>query len=90
MTLRSENKMANPHHRGHGQHPTVPPRDQQLVQNNIGEIVPHSVTLGKAAIDYNVIAHLKRISTLLSVYEVLMMSKELRDAFIKALSTPET
>jgi hypothetical protein len=41
-------------------------------------------------VDYNILAHLKKIPSLLSVYNALMLSKELREAFIKALQTPET
>jgi hypothetical protein len=36
-------------------------------------------------IDYNVIAHLKRIPALLSVYDAIMLVLELREALIKAL-----
>ena len=41
-------------------------------------------------VDYNILAHLKKIPALLSVYDALMLSKELREAFIKALHTSET
>lgn len=40
--------------------------------------------------DYNFLNHLKKISALFSVYEVLMMSKELREVFIQALLNPKT
>jgi hypothetical protein len=40
-------------------------------------------------IDYNVIAHLKRIPALLSVYDALMLVPELREALVKALLDPE-
>lgn len=40
-------------------------------------------------IDYNVIAHLKRIPALLSVYDALMLVPELWEALVKALLDPE-
>jgi hypothetical protein len=40
-------------------------------------------------IDYNVVAHLKRIPALLSVYDALLLIPELRQALIKALEAPE-
>ena len=39
--------------------------------------------------NYNVIAHLKRIPALLSVYDALMLVLELREALVKALLDPE-
>nr|CAD1836413.1 unnamed protein product [Ananas comosus var. bracteatus] len=43
----------------------------------------------KSNVDYNVIAHLKRIPALLSVFDALMMAKELREALVEALLNPE-
>jgi hypothetical protein len=43
----------------------------------------------KPDIDYNVLAHLKRIPALLSVYDALILVPDLREALIKALQTPE-
>jgi hypothetical protein len=40
-------------------------------------------------VDYNVVAHLKRIPTLLSVYDALLLVPELRQALIEALRKPE-
>ena len=40
-------------------------------------------------IDYNVVAHLKRIPALLSVYDALLLVPELRQALIEALQQPE-
>jgi len=40
-------------------------------------------------VEYNVIAHLKRIPALLSVYDALMLMPELREALIKALHSPQ-
>lgn len=40
-------------------------------------------------VDYNVLAHLKKLPALLSIYDALMLSPELRQNLIKALSKPE-
>jgi hypothetical protein len=40
-------------------------------------------------VDYNIIAHLKRIPALLSVHDALMMVPDLREAPVKALQAPE-
>jgi hypothetical protein len=40
-------------------------------------------------IDYNVVAHLKRIPALLSIYDALLLIPELRQALIKVLEAPE-
>ncbi|KAJ1696334.1 hypothetical protein LUZ63_004846 [Rhynchospora breviuscula] len=39
--------------------------------------------------DYNVLAHLRKIPALLSVFDALMMSQDLRDLLIHALQNPE-
>lgn len=39
--------------------------------------------------DYNVLAHLRKIPALLSVFDALMMSQELRDVLVYALKNPE-
>lgn len=36
-------------------------------------------------VDYDILAHLKCLHALLSVYEALMLSKDLREAFVQAL-----
>ncbi|KAM0856129.1 hypothetical protein ACQ4PT_049321 [Festuca glaucescens] len=41
-------------------------------------------------VEYNIIAHLKRIPALLSVYDALVLLPELREALIKALKKPES
>ncbi|KAM0848663.1 hypothetical protein ACQ4PT_054248 [Festuca glaucescens] len=41
-------------------------------------------------VEYNIIAHLKRIPALLSVYDALVLLPELREALIKALQKPES
>lgn len=37
----------------------------------------------------NVLAHLEKISTLLSIYDALQMYQELRESLIQVLSTPQ-
>jgi len=39
---------------------------------------------GSSKVDYNIVAHLKRIPALLSVYDALLLVRELRQALIKA------
>ncbi|KAI0494874.1 hypothetical protein KFK09_025020 [Dendrobium nobile] len=41
-------------------------------------------------VDYNVLAHLRKIPSLLSVYDALMMSSDLRETLVKALLEPES
>ncbi|KAL0919348.1 hypothetical protein M5K25_011436 [Dendrobium thyrsiflorum] len=41
-------------------------------------------------VDYNVLAHLRKISSLLSVYDALMISPDLRETLAKALLEPES
>jgi hypothetical protein len=53
-----------------------------LKGHNDEKMKPHDV-------DYNIIAHLKRIPALLSVHDALMMVPSLREALVKALQAPE-
>jgi hypothetical protein len=39
--------------------------------------------------EYNVLAHLRKIPALLSIFDVLMMSQDLREVLIQALQSPE-
>jgi hypothetical protein len=39
--------------------------------------------------EYNVLAHLRKIPTLLSIFDALMMSQDLRGVLIQALQNPE-
>ena len=39
--------------------------------------------------DYNIVGHLKKIPALLSVFDALMMSQELRDTLTHVLQNPE-
>lgn len=40
-------------------------------------------------VDYNVLAHLRKLPASLSIYDALMMSPELRETLVKALLEPE-
>ncbi|XP_028556574.1 uncharacterized protein LOC110106707 [Dendrobium catenatum] len=40
-------------------------------------------------VDYNVLAHLRKLPAKLSIYESLLLSKEMRESLIKALLDPE-
>lgn len=40
-------------------------------------------------IEYNIISYLRKIPAQLSIYEALLMSKDLRETFIQALKNPE-
>ncbi|NAU33234.1 retroviral-like aspartic protease [Klebsiella pneumoniae] len=44
---------------------------------------------GIPRVDYNVLAHLRKLSAKLSIYDALVLSKEMREALIKALLDPE-
>ena len=54
-------------------------------------MVKTTTSKGKAVVDadYNVVAHLKRIPAMLSVYDALMMVPDLRMALVEALRAPE-
>ncbi|KAF0918691.1 hypothetical protein E2562_025817 [Oryza meyeriana var. granulata] len=60
---------------------TTPPEEAPEAQLK-GEKKPFDV-------DYNVIAHLKWILALLSIYDALMLVPDLREALVKALQAPE-
>ncbi|KAK1665875.1 hypothetical protein QYE76_054034 [Lolium multiflorum] len=60
----------------------VPSHEEMPEGHGEGKTKPHDV-------DYNIIAHLKRIPALLSVHDALMMVPDLREALVKALQAPE-
>ncbi|KAM0851210.1 hypothetical protein ACQ4PT_052579 [Festuca glaucescens] len=60
----------------------VPSHEEAPEGHGEGKTKPHDV-------DYNIIAHLKRIPALLSVHDALMMVPDLREALVKALQAPE-
>ncbi|KAK1644749.1 hypothetical protein QYE76_062554 [Lolium multiflorum] len=60
----------------------VPSHEEAPEGHGEGKTKPHDV-------DYNIIAHLKRIPALLSVHDALMMVPDLHEALVKALQAPE-
>jgi hypothetical protein len=61
----------------------VPPQEDEVLE-------PAADATGESPkIDYNIVAHLKRIPALLSVYDALVLVPELRHALAKALEAPE-
>lgn len=64
--------------------------DVQLPSPSVGASqAPFNQTVSHDKIKYNVIAHLKKRPSLLSVYDTLCLSEDLRKALITALSYPE-
>ena len=59
-------------------------RDGQVTENQ-----PARKKSGLTVGDYNVLAHLRKIPALVSIYDTLMLSAEMRDALIYALQNPE-
>ncbi|XP_066379775.1 uncharacterized protein [Miscanthus floridulus] len=60
-------------------------------QRNPPNVTPSDVTdhVPNVSVKYDVISHLKKIPAMLSVYDALCLSSDLRKAFITALSFPE-
>ncbi|KAI0510867.1 hypothetical protein KFK09_011477 [Dendrobium nobile] len=55
-------------------------------------VIPQEPFKPKVAIanmDYNILSHLRKLPALLSVYDALLMSKNLRETLIKALQNPK-
>jgi hypothetical protein len=52
-------------------------------------VAPANDRKAMSKVDYNMVAHLKRIPALLSVYDALLLVPELRQALIEALQKPE-
>lgn len=79
--------------------PNPPPRQPKRAQEKKKAVVqassssqaqPDASSADKSnKVDYNVLAHLKKIPALLSVHDALMLSHELRQALIEALQNPE-
>jgi hypothetical protein len=66
------------------------PKEVAKDKNKEGGNQPLTSEKGKMTIgDYNVLAHLRKIPALMSVFDALMMSQELRDNLIYALQHPE-
>ena len=60
-------------------------------QRNPPNVTPNDATdhTPNVSVKYDVISHLKKIPAMLSVYDALCLSSDLRNAFITALSFPE-
>jgi hypothetical protein len=63
--------------------------DGAVAQNRDGKENPAEDSGSPPNIDYNIVAHLKCIPALLSVYDALMLVPELRQALIHALEDPK-
>lgn len=76
--LRSGRQLADPY---------PPPRKEPRNK----DVVPNETTdpTAKVAVKYDVISHLKKIPAMLSVYDALSLSSDLRKALVTALSFPE-
>ncbi|KAG5554457.1 hypothetical protein RHGRI_012105 [Rhododendron griersonianum] len=64
------------------------PRNQ-LSQNLQVPVTQDEVPKEEEQVKYDVLAHLKKIPALLSIYDALMMSPELRKSLVYALSNPD-
>ncbi|KAL0925427.1 hypothetical protein M5K25_003755 [Dendrobium thyrsiflorum] len=64
-------------------------KGKEIVINE--DIIPKDPKRGTAAkgIDYNILSHLRKIPAQLSIYDALVMSKDLRETLIQALKDPE-
>jgi hypothetical protein len=62
-----------------------------LNKKNPPNVTPNDVTncTPNVSVKYDVISHLKKILAMLSMYDALCLSSDLRNAFITALSFPE-
>nr|CAD1842646.1 unnamed protein product [Ananas comosus var. bracteatus] len=78
MKLRRGKQLSDP--------PTCQDKEKQSEPPQKHISAPHGK---KRNVDYNIIAHLKRIPALVSVFDALMMAKELREALVEALLNPE-
>uniref|UniRef100_J3N1M8 Peptidase A2 domain-containing protein n=1 Tax=Oryza brachyantha TaxID=4533 RepID=J3N1M8_ORYBR len=59
------------------------PRSKDVASYEVADLPPN------VSVKYDVISHLKKIPAMLSVYDALCLSYDLRKAFISALSFPE-
>jgi hypothetical protein len=64
------------------------PLKDNLPHSDVG-VTPVNDKYVASKVDYNVVAHLKHIPALLSVYDALLLVPELRQALIEALQKPE-
>uniref|UniRef100_J3MCF0 RNA-directed DNA polymerase n=1 Tax=Oryza brachyantha TaxID=4533 RepID=J3MCF0_ORYBR len=59
------------------------PRSKDVASDEVADLPPN------VSVKYDVISHLKKIPAMLSVYDALCLSSDLRKAFITVLSFPE-
>ncbi|XP_028549412.1 uncharacterized protein LOC114579342 [Dendrobium catenatum] len=65
-------------------------KEKEIVIND--DIIPEDPKKKKTSangIDYNILSHLRKIPAQLSIYDALVMSKDLRETLIQALKDPE-
>jgi len=68
------------------QPPTTKNKEKQVVIEEVEELTKRRAE--PTQLDQNVLAHLKKLPTLLSIYHTLVLSKKLRKVLIKALQNP--
>ncbi|KAL0928496.1 hypothetical protein M5K25_000380 [Dendrobium thyrsiflorum] len=69
-------------------------KGKEPINQNDGVVPPmpapqEQVGGGPPKVDYNVLAHLRKLPARLSIYDALVLSPEMREALIKALLDPE-
>ena len=73
--------------------PTPQDKGKKVVEECVRP--PHAVSHaetpveGHPQVDYNVLAHLRKLPAKLSIYDALVLSKEMRESLVKALVDPE-
>ena len=76
-----------------GQAPKESSENEEAIKPRGNQEAPVKQWSGNASspvkVKYDVLAHLKRIPALLSVYDALQLSRELRKALIQALTSPD-
>ncbi|XP_028549524.1 uncharacterized protein LOC110105940 [Dendrobium catenatum] len=63
-----------------------PPED---IEQSEFPLIPPGFESVIPKVDYNVLAHLRKLPAKLSIYDTLLLSKEMRESLIKALLDPE-
>ena len=61
----------------------------QINEDALPPSPPKPQKSSKGVVDYNVLSHLRKLSALLSIYDALLLSKDIRETLIKALQDPE-
>ena len=69
--------------------PTPQDKGKGVVEECVGpsHAVSHTETPveGHPQVDYNILAHLRKLPAKLSIYDALILSKEMRESLVKAL-----